>query len=153
MSKFNVCVHCIWLKPCTPCIQIFEQLQIRVHHFLFCLVFIKIKKNQFFFNQNRFKPTCFGSVRLVYNKNRFKPIGSGLAWFFRFDSSFFRFGFGLVWFFSFRLIKPKPNRTSRHFKNSNRFNRFFLTVQVFSYFFSSLIGFFTYLYSRCNIYK
>jgi hypothetical protein len=44
-------------------------------------------------------------------------------------------------FFGFRLIKPKPNRTGRFFKNSNRF---FSQFGFFGYFFSgflNLIGF------------
>jgi len=52
-------------------------------------------------------------------------------------------------FFGFRLIKPKPNRTGRFLKNSNRFNRFFFTVRFFRLFFfrfsqfNRFFGFFT----------
>jgi len=71
---------------------------------IFWLVFIYKKSNQtvfFFLNQNRFKPTGFGSVFLEQN-----PIQTGLAWFFRFDSVFYRFGsffFGLGWVRFFRF--------------------------------------------------
>ena len=97
-------------------------------YFLFGLVFIK-KNNQIkiFF----FKKTKTGSNRPV--SVRFfgqKPVQTGLAWFFQFCSVFFRFF--SVWirfgFFSFRLIKPKPNRTGWFFQN---FNRFFFTVRFF----------------------
>ena len=40
-------------------------------------------------------------------------------------------------FFYFRFIKPKPNRTGRFFKNSNRF---FLWFDFFCYFFSGFLG-------------
>jgi len=53
----------------------------------------KITKPKLKKNQNRFKPTGFGSVRFFRTK-------TGLA---RFFFVFFRFRFG---FFGFRLIKP-----------------------------------------------
>jgi hypothetical protein len=66
-------------------------------------IFIKkITKSVFFEkNRNRFKPTSFGYFG---KKNRFKPVWLGFfpVWV-RFD------------FFGFRLIKPKPNRTSWFF--------------------------------------
>jgi hypothetical protein len=94
-------------------------------------------------NRNRFKPTGFYSV--ILNKNQFKlaRLFSGLAQFFQFGSGIFWFfclGSVRFGFFSFRLIKLKLNRTSRFFKNSNRFNRFFLWFDFFS-FFSGLISF------------
>jgi hypothetical protein len=47
----------------------------------------------------------------------------------------FRFGF-----FSFRLIKPKPNRTGQFFQNSNRFfSRFGFSVIFFPDFLSVLV--------------
>jgi hypothetical protein len=72
----------------------------------------------------------FGSVS-VLGSNQFDLVFfglalflSGLAWFF---SVWVWFGF-----FSFRLIKPKPNRTGQFFQN---FNRFFFTVRFFRLFF------------------
>ena len=105
-------------------------------YFLFGLVFIKKSNQTEIFLKKKTKPIQidrfqFGSVFL--DKNRFKPVllgFFGFAWFFRFGSVFFRFF--SVWirfgFFSFRLIKPKPNRTGRFFQN---FNRFFFTVRFF----------------------
>ena len=66
---------------------------------------IFIKKN----NQNQFflKKTETGSNRpvlVILEKNRFKPVWLG------FFPVWVRFGF-----FGFKLIKPKPNRTSRFF--------------------------------------
>jgi hypothetical protein len=65
------------------------------------LVFIKTKSNQIkiiFFkkNQNRFKPTGFGSVRFGFLEQ--KPVQTGLVWFF-----FVWLGFGSI-FFQFSLV-------------------------------------------------
>jgi len=86
------------------------------------------------------------------NWNRFKPTGFGSARFFQFSSVFFQF---FIWvrfgFFSFRLIKPKPNWTSRFFQNFNRFDQFFSRFSFFSYFFfqfsrfNQFFGFFAHL--------
>ena len=81
-----------------------------------------------FFYKNLFKPVgsvfsvllgfCFGSVFSVWLGflflARFFQFGSVFV---RFSSGFFPvfFGLGSVRFFSFRLIKPKPNQTSRCF--------------------------------------
>jgi hypothetical protein len=116
----------------------------RGDHFRFGLVFIK-KSNQtdFFFetkNQNRVKPTGFGSVFLGQKPvqtglarffrfwlsflgfgsvfSSFGSVFSVLAWFFPVLARFFRFGSVFFWFFvgfgsvffGFLLIKPKPNR-------------------------------------------
>jgi len=90
----------------------------------------------------------FGSVS-VLGSNQFDLVFfgltlflSGLAWFF---SVWVWFGF-----FSFRLIKPKPNRTGQFFQNFNRFNRVFFTVRFFRLFFSGflgLIGFLVFLFT------
>ena len=90
------------------------------------------------------KKTKTGSNRPVSVRFGFlgqKPVLLGFSvWlvFFRFGSVF------LVWirfgFFSFRLIKPKQNRTGRFFKNFNRFNRFFFTVWFFRLFFFCFLG-------------
>jgi hypothetical protein len=75
---------------------------------IFCLVwFYKLKNNQINFLKK--KPTDFGSVQFFKTKtdsNRFGSVFSGLT---RFFSSFF--GSVQFSFFSFRLIKPKPNRS------------------------------------------
>ena len=109
----------------------------------------KKKSNQFFFKKTKSGSNRPVSIRLFQNKNR---LFSGLARFFQFGSDFsvwlcfFKFDsffqFFSVWvqfgFFGFRLIKPKPNRTGRFFKNHNRFNRFnrfFFMVQFFQLFF------------------
>jgi hypothetical protein len=65
------------------------------------LVFIKTKSNQIkiiFFkkNQNRFKPTGFGSVRFGFLEQ--KPVQTGLVWFFLFGSVLARFFSSLAWF-------------------------------------------------------
>jgi hypothetical protein len=106
---------------------------------IFSSVFIK-KSNKTSFLKKKTKPTGFGSDI------------SEQIWldFFSIWLSFFRFGsvsglaqFFPIWvrfgFFSFRLIKPKANRTDRFFKNFNRFNQFFFTVwffQLFCFWFS-----------------
>jgi hypothetical protein len=79
----------------------------RGDYFLFGLVFLKKKFSLVIFfkkNQNRVKPTGFGSVLFGFFRTK-----TGLAWFFP-----VWFGFLPVWvwfgFFSFRLIKPKPNQ-------------------------------------------
>jgi hypothetical protein len=98
----------------------------RADYFRFGLVFIKknlIKPNFKKKNRNRFKPTGFSSVWFFRTKTGSNRFGSG---FFRFFSVWVRFGF-----FSFRLIKPKPNRTGWFFQNFNRFNQFFFTVRFF----------------------
>jgi hypothetical protein len=97
---------------------------------LFGSVFIKKKVTK---PKLLFKKTETGSNRpvsvrfsLVFLEQ--KPIQTGLALFFGLTPfffliwlGFFRFGLGSVWFFFyFRLIKPKPNQTSRFFQNSNR---------------------------------
>jgi len=75
------------------------------NHFRFGLVFIKKKvtklKKKILKNQNRFKPTGFGSVwffRTKTGSNRFGSVFSSLA---RFFWVWVRFGF-----FGFLLIKP-----------------------------------------------
>jgi len=99
----------------------------------------KCNQTEFFLkkNRNRFKPTGFSSVQFLGQKKRFGSVFS------------FFFGFGSVRFdfFSFRLIKPKLNRTGWFIQNFNRFNRFFFTVQFFRLFFSGLIGFSVFLSS------
>jgi len=95
----------------------------RGDYFLSDLIFIKKSiQNQFFFKKP--KPVQTDRFWLFWEKNRFKPV-----W----------LGFFPVWvqfdFFDFRLIKPKPNRTSQFFQNSNRFNRFFSRFSFFGYFF------------------
>ena len=105
------------------------------------LVFFKKKKMKF--NQNRFKPTGFGSVQFNFlGKNRFKPVWlgfSGFTWFFLvwlgFGSVFSSLGSVQFGFFGFRLIKSKPNRTGQFFQNFNWFNRFFFKVRFFRFFF------------------
>jgi hypothetical protein len=80
-------------------------VHIRGDHFRFGFYQKKITKPIFFLkNRNQFKPTGF---RFGFSgRNRFKPV---LLGFFRFVSVFF--GLGWFGFFSFRLIKPKLNRT------------------------------------------
>jgi hypothetical protein len=105
----------------------------RGDHFLFGSIFIKKIS----------KPEFFSLKKTETDSNWFDSIFSvwldffGLAWFFQFGSVFF--WFLSVWvrfgFFSFRLIKPKPNRTSRLFQNLNWFNRFVFTVRFFLLFF------------------
>jgi hypothetical protein len=119
----------------------------RGDHFLFGSIFIKKIS----------KPEFFSLKKTETDSNWFDSIFSvwldffGLA---RFWLGFFQFGlvfsvwlgFGSVFFwflsvwvrfgfFSFRLIKPKPNRTSRLFQNLNWFNRFVFTVRFFLLFF------------------
>jgi hypothetical protein len=63
-------------------IQLLFVIESRGEYFQFGLVFTKKKKsNQFIYlflnqNQNQFKPTSFGSVRLIEKKNWKKPISS-----------------------------------------------------------------------------
>jgi hypothetical protein len=62
---------------------------------IFGSVQILSKLNFFKKNQNRFKPTGFGSVRFFRTKtgsNRFGSVFFGLVWFFWFGSVFFRLG-------------------------------------------------------------
>jgi len=112
----------------------------RGDHFRFGSVFIK-KSNQTFFKKKTESELVqtdrfwFGYFRTKTYSNWFGLVFfgltlffSGLAWFF--FVVWVRFGF-----FGFRLIKPKLNRTSRFFQNSNRFNRFFFTVWFFQLFF------------------
>ena len=157
-------VHIFWEEHNGLAIIISAPRSIKVHgdfffsksrsdYFLFGLVFIKkitklkFKKKK---NQNRVKPTGFGSVRFFRAKtgsNQFASVFSGFGSVFRFGSVFsvlarfflvlaqfsrFWLGFsGLARFFcrffsvlvrfGFLLIKPKPNRTGRFFQNFNRF--------------------------------
>jgi len=108
-------------------------------YFQFSSVFIK-KNNQIDFflkNRNWFKLIGFGSVRFF----RIITVQTDLAWFFMvfFDLGSVRFGF-----FSFRLIKPKSNRTGRFFQN---FYQFFFHGLIFSiiifYFLNILVFFLT----------
>jgi hypothetical protein len=90
------------------------------------------------------KPVQTGRFRLGFLGQ--KPVQIGLARFFflvwlGFFSSFFLFGFG---FFGCKLIKLKPNRTSRFFQN---FNRFFFNSSVFSVIFFLLFLIFWFFYS------
>jgi len=95
---------------------------------------IKITKLNFFKKIRNWTET--GSNRPVSVRFfRTKPVQTGLARFFRFDSIFsvwlgffsdlarffFQFFLFRFSFFGFRLIKPKPNRTSQFFQNFNRF--------------------------------
>jgi hypothetical protein len=132
------------------------------------LVFIK-KTNQieiifFLKNQNRFKPTGFGSVwffRTKIGSNQFGSVFPVWLGFFWFGSVFFPvfFGLGLVrffWFFAYKTeTELKPNRTGRFFQNFNRFNRFFLRFGFFGYFFSGFLGLISFpiflLTPNCNI--
>ena len=73
----------------------------------------KLTKLNFFLkkNQNRFKPTDFGSFRFSFLGQ--KPVQLGFSWFGSVFSVFCRFWLGFFSsvrfsFFSFRLIKPKP---------------------------------------------
>jgi hypothetical protein len=106
----------------------------RVNYFWFGLVFIKKKITK----PKLKKPKPVQTDRFRFGFLGQKPAQTGLARFFRFWLGFFSFGsvfswfgsgFFLVWvrfdFFSFRLIKPKLNRTGRFFKN---YNRVFFTV-------------------------
>jgi hypothetical protein len=121
----------------------------RGDHFLFGLVLKKTIKSKFLKKWNQ---TETGSNRpiLVWfslepGSNRFDLVFSVLARFFclaRFFSgmAWFWLGFFLVFFvwvrfgfFSSRLIKPKPNQTSRFFQNSNWF---FFAIRFFRLFFS-----------------
>ena len=115
----------------------------RVDYFRFGLVFIK--KN----NQTEIKkPKPVQTDRFRFGFLGQKPAQTGLArfWlgFFSFGSvfSWFGSGFFLVWvrfdFFSFRLVKPKLNRTGRFFQN---YNRFFFMVWFFRLFFSQFARF------------
>jgi hypothetical protein len=106
----------------------------RGDHFRFGSVFIKKNiQTEFFFKKKT--ETCLNQPVLVrFGFLEQKPVQTGLARFFSglawFFSVWVRFGF-----FSFRLIKLKPNRTSRVFQNSNRFNRIFFMVRFFRLFF------------------
>jgi len=119
----------------------FIYIDSRGDHFPFGLVFIK-KSNQpefFLKNQNRFKPTSFGSLWFGFFGQKPVWLGFGLFWL-----SFFRFGFGLVRFFGFRLIKSKPNR-SVFFKILIGLIDFFFMVrflQLFFFQFSQFFGLF-----------
>jgi hypothetical protein len=83
-----------------------------------------------------------GNQTDFFSKNEPKPVQTDR---FRFGSIiweqklvfFVWLGFFPVWlgFFDFRFIKLKPNWTGWFFKNSNRFNQFFFTVQFFPLFF------------------
>jgi len=90
------------------------------------LNFFKKNRNQTEIGSNR--PVSVRFFRTKTGSNRFGSVSArffaGLTWFF---SVWVRFGF-----FSFRLIKPKPNRTGWFFQN---FNRFFFTVRFFRLFF------------------
>jgi len=112
--------------------------EIRGGHFQFGLVFINKKKNQI---EIFFKKTETGSNRPV--SVRFFRTKTGLARFFWFGSVFFRFFFGSgsirFGFFSFRLVKPKPNR-SIFFKILIGLISFFSLFGFFSYFFSSFFN-------------
>jgi hypothetical protein len=101
------------------------------------LVFIKTKSNQIEIiflkkNQNRFKPTGFGSVRFGFLEQ--KPVQTGLVWFFLFGSVLARFFSSLAWFwlglarfffvffslgsvqfFQFQTCKIETDRTGRFF--------------------------------------
>jgi hypothetical protein len=75
----------------------------RGDYFLFDSVFIKtkvIKLNFFLKNQNRFKPTSFGSVRFGLFLGQ-KPVQIGLVRFFRFGLVLARFFPVWVRFFRF----------------------------------------------------
>jgi len=105
-------------------------------------------------NQNRVKPTGFGSVWFFREKTGSNRFGSGFPVLARFSRFFMvlarffslaRFS-GLAQFFSvsvrfgFLLIKPKPNRTGWFFQNFNQFKRFFFRFGFFSYFFFGFLG-------------
>jgi hypothetical protein len=105
-----------------------------------------LKKNQteflfFFYKKNRNR-TETGSNRPVSVRFGFlgqKPVQTGLTRFFVLARFFFvRFGF-----FSFRLIKPKPNRTELvgFFKILIGLIGFFSRFGFFGYLFSSFLGF------------
>jgi hypothetical protein len=99
-------------------------------HFWFGSIFITKKNNQTEIFLKKPKPFQIDLFRfgLVFLDK------TGLAGFF---SGLVRFGF-----FSFRLIKPKPNRTSWFFQN---FNRFFSRFGFFDYFFPDFLGFLVFL--------
>ena len=99
------------------------------------------------------KPTQTDLNRFWFGFLGKKPVQTGLARFFLvwlgffpvWLGFFFRIGFDSVRFFSFRLIKPKLNRTGQFFQN---FNRFFSRFGFFGYFFSfsRFFGFFAHPY-------
>ena len=122
----------------------------------------KITKPKFFFvkkkpkpNQNRVKPTGFGSVRFFRAKtgsNRFGSVFPVLARFFWFGSVFpvwlgfgsvwlgffwFFVGFGAVWFFQFFVYKTEP---AGFFKKLIGLIGFFFRFGFFDYFFFSFLG-------------
>jgi len=108
-------------------------------HFRFGSVFIKKKvtKPNFFIQKTETGsnwPVLVWFFRTKTGSNRLDSVFSVWLGFFPVWLVCFpvwvRFGF-----FSFRLIKPKPNRTGRFFQNFNRFNRFFSRFGFFGYFF------------------
>jgi len=96
---------------------------------IFYLVWFLYKKNNetdFFFKKT---------------ETELKPVQTGLTRFF--FPVFLRFGFSSVrfGFFSFRLIKPKQNRTGRFFfKILIGLISFFFMFGFFGYFFSGFLG-------------
>jgi hypothetical protein len=105
----------------------------RGDHFLFGLIFIKKYPNRnFFFKKTKTDSNWFDSIFSVWlNFFGLAQFWLGFFWFVLVFSVWLGLGlvffwFLLVWvrfgFFSFRLIKLKPNQTSRLFQNLNRFN-------------------------------
>jgi len=109
------------------CIVFFSWSTKNLYIYIWFGFYQKKKTKLVFLNQNRFKPTGFGSVgyfRIKTGSNWFLWFGLVFpVWLSFLDLA--RFFSSLTWFFSvwvwfgFRLIKPEPNRSV--FLNYNQF--------------------------------